>query len=144
MCVVPLCPPPLSPTGAIVADEERSFLLDEYLELHPSTYEGNPSFVWRDVDDEDTQAQFELVIDSNRADRVAIEAFYSAMLRVMYERKMHKPADKLSIPQLENALHMYVCNVDLSFRVISYRVYPKYQASLAKDRFLFSRHKCFV
>ena len=31
------------------------------------------------------------------------------MLRVMYERKTHKPADKLSIAQLENALHMYVC-----------------------------------
>jgi hypothetical protein len=29
------------------------------------------------------------------------------MLRVMYERKTHKSADKLSIPQLENALHMY-------------------------------------
>lgn len=114
MSVDSLRRPPLSLThGAIVADEERSFLLDEYLELHPSTYEGNPSFVWRDVDDEDTQAQFELVIDSNRTDSVAIEAFYSAMLRVMYERKTHKSADKLSISQLERALHMYVCNADL-------------------------------
>jgi VID27 N-terminal region len=100
---------PLLLTGSILADEERSFLLDEYLALHPSNYEGNPSFIWRDVDDEDTQAQFELVIDSNRTNHAAIEAFYSAMLRVMYERKTHKSADKLSIPQLENALHMYAC-----------------------------------
>lgn len=61
------------------------------------------------MDDEDTQAQFELVIDSNRTDRAATEAFYSTILRVMYERKTHKLADGLSISQLENVLHMYIC-----------------------------------
>ena len=85
-----LAPPSLAPS----AEDERSFLIDASLHFRPSSFEGEPSFAWKDIDyeDEDDQANadegelFEFVSDSKMVDKATLTVFELTMLHCMFER----------------------------------------------------------
>lgn len=78
----------------LAAEDERSFLIDASLHFRPSSFEGEPSFAWKDIDydDEDEQANadegelFEFVSDSRVVDKSTLTIFELTMLHCMYER----------------------------------------------------------
>lgn len=75
------------------AEDERSFLIDTSLHFRSSSYEGEPSFAWKDIDyddeeegDEDEGELLEFVVDSKQVDSSTLETFQLTMLRCMFER----------------------------------------------------------
>lgn len=82
------------------AEDERSFLIDHSLNFRATSFEGEPSFAWRDIsyddedDDEDTEGSdfgeggelFEFVTDSKTVSKATVREFEQTMLRCMYER----------------------------------------------------------
>ncbi|KZT62085.1 VID27 cytoplasmic protein [Calocera cornea HHB12733] len=76
-------------------DSERSFLIDEQLEFRQSTYEGQPSFVWRDSAGD----VFEFV--ANGATKATVDFFEVNYLKAAFERKYHRTSEDVSDSELE-------------------------------------------
>ncbi|KZO94837.1 VID27 cytoplasmic protein [Calocera viscosa TUFC12733] len=76
-------------------DSERSFLIDEQLEFRQSTYEGQPSFVWRDSAGD----TFEFV--ANGANKATVDFFEVNYLKAAFERKHHRTSENVSDSELE-------------------------------------------
>jgi hypothetical protein len=71
-------------------DEERVFLISEELEFRAGDSDGDPHFIWRDLDgDVDEFYQF-IAPGTNEPTKVFFE---TCMYRAMYERKYKKSAD---------------------------------------------------
>ncbi|KAK9707718.1 Vacuolar import and degradation protein 27 [Basidiobolus ranarum] len=68
-------------------EEEYSFLLDQDLHFYHAEYEGSPSFIWSDLDNEDQF--FEFVAEEN-TDPDRLETFQLTVFECMYERKYRK------------------------------------------------------
>lgn len=80
------------PPSPAQAEDERSFLIDASLNFRSSSFEGEPSFAWKDIDydDEDEDADegelFEFVVDSKVVDMATLTVFELTMLQCMFER----------------------------------------------------------
>lgn len=77
----------------MTAEDERSFLIDTSLHFRSSSFEGEPSFAWRDLDydddeeaDEDSGELLEFVVDAKQVDRSTLTIFELTMLHCMFER----------------------------------------------------------
>lgn len=92
------------------AEDERSFLLDPSLQIRQSSFEGQPSFVWRSLHDsdslssprshssdysesgeEDSEADgagelFEFIVDSDVVAKGTVDVFEVTLLQCMFER----------------------------------------------------------
>ena len=80
------------------ADEERVFLIGEELGFYTSENEGDPTFVWRDLQG-DPDEFFEFTAPGcNEPTRAFFE---TCMYRAMYERKYRKSADNVADSALE-------------------------------------------
>ncbi|GJJ07605.1 hypothetical protein Clacol_001808 [Clathrus columnatus] len=71
-------------------EQERSFLIDEALEFRIGKFEGQPTFQWRDLEDDEDDL-YEFVASGVNAPTVA--TFELATYRAMYERKYGKSSD---------------------------------------------------
>ncbi|TFK55935.1 VID27 cytoplasmic protein [Heliocybe sulcata] len=74
-------------------DEERVFLISEELEFHSGERDGEPTFIWRDLEG-DIDEQYEFVATGTNEPTRAF--FETCMYRAMYERKYRRSADNLS------------------------------------------------
>lgn len=73
-----------------IADEERTFLISEELEFRTGQTEGEPTFIWRDIEG-DVNEFYEFVA---RGTNEPTRAFFeTCMYRAMYERKYKTSAD---------------------------------------------------
>ncbi|KAI0335447.1 VID27 cytoplasmic protein [Cubamyces sp. BRFM 1775] len=80
-------------------DEERVFLIGEELEFRTgTTADGEPTFVWRDLDG-DVDELYEFVAPGTNEPTRAF--FETCMYRAMYERKYRASADSLSDADLQ-------------------------------------------
>ncbi|TCD69662.1 hypothetical protein EIP91_006679 [Steccherinum ochraceum] len=79
-------------------DEERVFLISEELEFRTGVTEGEPTFVWRDLDG-DVDEFYEFVAGGTNGPMRAF--FETCMYRAMYERKYKKSADNTTDPELQ-------------------------------------------
>ena len=87
------------------ADEERVFLIGEELEFRTGQTEGEPTFVWRDMEG-DVDEFFEFVaIGTNVATQALFE---TCMYRAMYERKYKTTADHLTDADLQEFIYKSV------------------------------------
>ncbi|KAG8836216.1 hypothetical protein FRC17_008952 [Serendipita sp. 399] len=88
-------------------EEEREFTLREELKPRVGSFEGNTTFIWRDLDEADASSSssdenlYEFVLDGRRTDANTFSAFVEAVLRAMYEHKHGKSSEKLSFNQLQ-------------------------------------------
>lgn len=73
-----------------IADEERVFLIAEELEFRTGETEGEPTFVWRDLDG-DVDEFYEFIATGTNGPTQAF--FETCMYRAMYERKYKSSAD---------------------------------------------------
>lgn len=81
-----------------LADDERVFLIGEELEFRSGETDGEPIFIWRDLQG-DIDELFEFVATgTNGPTRVFFE---TCMYRAMYERKYKQNADSISDSSLE-------------------------------------------
>ena len=81
------------------ADEERVFLIGEELEFRTgTTADGEPTFVWRDLDG-DVDELYEFVAPGTNEPTRAF--FETCMYRAMYERKYRASADSLADADLQ-------------------------------------------
>ncbi|KXN89646.1 Vacuolar import and degradation protein 27, partial [Leucoagaricus sp. SymC.cos] len=79
-------------------DEERTFLISEELEFRTSSTDGEPSFLWRDLNG-DVDEFFEFIaIGTNEPTRAFFE---TCMYRAMYERKYRRSAEQTKDSDLE-------------------------------------------
>lgn len=74
----------------LLADEERAFLISEELEFRTGETEGEPTFVWRDLQG-DVDEFYEFVASGTNGPTRAF--FETCMYRAMYERKYRMSAD---------------------------------------------------
>ncbi|KAH8105865.1 VID27 cytoplasmic protein [Cristinia sonorae] len=79
-------------------DEERVFLISEELEFRTGETEGDPTFVWRDLEG-DVDEFYEFVAAGTNAPMRAF--FETCMYRAMFERKYKKSADTTSDADLQ-------------------------------------------
>jgi hypothetical protein len=76
-------------------------LIDENIEFREVVQEGEPTFLWRDLDgDEDDLFQFV----ANNADKKTAHNFLMAVLKAMYERKYRKSSDGVREVELRKLL----------------------------------------
>jgi hypothetical protein len=80
------------------ADVEKSFLVSEELEFRSGENDGEPNFVWRDLQG-DIDEFFEFVATGTNGPTRAF--FETCMYRAMYERKYKASADSISDATLE-------------------------------------------
>lgn len=90
---------------SIVADEERVFLITEELEFRPGETDGEPTFIWRDLQG-DVDELFEFVCPDTNAPTRAF--FETCMYRAMFERKYRHSADAATEGTLEEFVYKYV------------------------------------
>lgn len=84
------------------ADEERVFLIGEELEFRTGHTEGEPTFVWRDMEG-GVDEFFEFVaIGTNDATQAFFE---TCMYRAIYERKYKTAADQISDADLQEFIY---------------------------------------
>ena len=74
----------LSHSYSLIAEQERSFLIDEALQFRLGAFEGQGTFQWQDLE-EDEDDSYEFV--ATGADAPALSAFEMAVYSAMYERK---------------------------------------------------------
>lgn len=79
-------------------DEERVFLISEELEFRTSENEGDPTFVWRDLQG-DVDEMYEYVATGTNEPTKAF--FETCMYRAMYERKYKTSAESIPDSGLE-------------------------------------------
>ena len=81
-------------------DNERSFLIDEELQFRTSSFDGEPTFVWRDwnggVDD-----LLEFVIDSRQVNAVTRSIFEVTYLQCAWERKTGRSHEEATDEDLD-------------------------------------------
>ena len=91
------------------ADEERVFLIGEELEFRTGQTEGEPTFVWRDMEG-GVDEFFEFVaIGTNEPTQAFFE---TCMYRAMYERKYKTTADHLSDADLQEFIFQSVHRIN--------------------------------
>ncbi|KAF7969306.1 hypothetical protein HWV62_27735 [Athelia sp. TMB] len=83
-------------------DEERPFLIGEELEFRVGERDGDPTFVWRDVEG-DVDESFEFVAAGTNAPTRAF--FETCMYRAMYERKYRRSAEATTDADLEEFIY---------------------------------------
>ncbi|EJD53620.1 VID27-domain-containing protein [Auricularia subglabra TFB-10046 SS5] len=83
------------------SDHERAFLIDESLEFRSSTFEGDPTFLWRDL--ESPEDMFEFVATGTNEPTVAF--FQTAMYKAMYERKFMQSSENATDADLEQFIY---------------------------------------
>ena len=74
----------------IPADEERSFLISHELHFRTSENDGEPTFVWQDMQGGDDELYEFEATGTNEPTRALFE---TCMYRAMYERKYKKSAE---------------------------------------------------
>ncbi|KZT74368.1 VID27 cytoplasmic protein [Daedalea quercina L-15889] len=79
-------------------DEERVFLISEELEFRSAVSEGEPCFVWRDLDGDVDEFYEFMAPGTNDPTRAFFE---TCMYRAMYERKYRKSADDTTDADLQ-------------------------------------------
>ncbi|KZW04210.1 VID27-domain-containing protein [Exidia glandulosa HHB12029] len=79
------------------SDHERAFLIDESLQFRSSSFEGDPTFLWRDLDS--PEDWFEFVASGTNEPTVAF--FQTAMYKAMYERKFNKSSEETTDEDLQ-------------------------------------------
>lgn len=72
-----------------IADEEHVFLITEELDFRTGTTDGDPTFVWNDLQG-DVDESYEYVAPGTNAPTTAF--FETCMYRAMYERKYKEEA----------------------------------------------------
>ena len=87
------------------ADEERVFLISEELEFRTGETEGEPTFIWRDIEG-DYNEFYEFVASGTNAPTRAF--FETCMYRAMYERKYRISADNTTDDDLAEFIWQYV------------------------------------
>ncbi|KAJ7368363.1 VID27 cytoplasmic protein-domain-containing protein [Mycena albidolilacea] len=80
-------------------DEEKTFLIAEDLEFRPGETDGEPNFIWRDLQG-DVDEFYEYVTDSS-SNEPTRAFFETCMYRAMYERKYKVSADNVSDQELQ-------------------------------------------
>ena len=80
------------------ADEERTFLVGEELQFRTGTTEGEPTFIWRDIEGDATEFYEFVARGTNEPTRAFFE---TCMYRAMYERKYKQSSDKASPADLQ-------------------------------------------
>lgn len=95
-----------------IADEERVFLIAEELEFRTGQIEGEPTFVWRDMEG-GVDEFFEFVATGTNEPTQAF--FETCMYRAMYERKYKMTADHLSDADLQEFIYQSVRRTDGSY-----------------------------
>lgn len=80
------------------ADEERTFLIGPELEFRTSERDGEPTFVWSDVNGDIDELYEFVAADTNEPTRAFFE---TCVYRAMYERKYSKSPDNVSDADLE-------------------------------------------
>jgi len=88
-----------------IADEERVFLIGDELEFRTGQTEGEPTFVWRDMEG-GVDEFFEFVAIGTNAATQAL--FETCMYRAMYERKYKTTADHLLDSDLQEFIYKSV------------------------------------
>ena len=83
---------------SFVADEERSFLISEELQFRTGQQDGEPTFIWRDLDG-DVDEFYEFVATGTNGPTRAF--FETCMYRAMYEAKYRTSADNTSDADLQ-------------------------------------------
>ncbi|KAG7449137.1 VID27-domain-containing protein [Guyanagaster necrorhizus] len=79
-------------------DEERSFLIADELEFRSGETDGEPTFIWRDLEG-DVDEFYEYVATNTNAPMKVF--FETCMYRAMYERKYKVSGDNISEKELE-------------------------------------------
>lgn len=97
-------------------EQERSFLIDEALEFRIGRFEGQPTFQWRDLDDDEDDL-YEFVASGVNAPTVT--TFELATYRAMYERKYGKGSDDVPEHELRQFVYRYVNSNETWFYSIS-------------------------
>ena len=126
---------------SILADEERVFLVSEELEFRTGETEGDPTFVWRDLQG-DVDELYEYVATGTNEPTKAF--FEICMYRAMYERKYKTSAADIPDSRLEEFIWKYENGhgttsscLTFSSRQPSGRVVPQRTAS--KEQFISER-----
>lgn len=84
------------------ADQERSFLIDEALRFRSGTFEDQPTFLWRDLEDDEDDL-FEYVATGANGPTVAF--FQTSMYKAMYERKFGKSSADVTDDDLQQFMY---------------------------------------
>ncbi|KAJ7180159.1 VID27 cytoplasmic protein-domain-containing protein [Mycena crocata] len=79
-------------------DEEKTFLIADELEFRAGETDGEPNFVWRDLQGDVDEFYEYVAADTNAPTRAFFE---TCMYRAMYERKYKTSADSVSDKQLQ-------------------------------------------
>jgi VID27 N-terminal region len=87
------------------ADEERVFLISEELEFRTGQTDGEPTFLWRDLQG-DIDEFYEFVASGTNAPTKAF--FETCMYRAMYERKYKQSADDVRDEDLAEFIWRFV------------------------------------
>lgn len=74
------------------------FLISEELEFRTGTTEGEPTFIWRDIEGDVNEFYEFVATGTNEPTRAFFE---TCMYRAMYERKYKVNPDTITEPQLE-------------------------------------------
>ena len=132
---------PLLPFCSLVdqtADEERVFLIGDELEFRTGQTEGEPTFVWRDMEG-GVDEFFEFVaIGTNEATQAFFE---TCMYRAMHERKYKATADRLSDADLQEFIYKSVRRTTCSHYTYSCRFSRPPESKKQKSKQSSSRKK---
>ncbi|KAJ6539403.1 VID27 cytoplasmic protein [Mycena capillaripes] len=79
-------------------DEEKTFLIAEELEFRGGETDGEPNFIWRDLQGDVDEFYEYVMVDTNAPTRAFFE---TCMYRAMYERKYKVSADNVSDQELQ-------------------------------------------
>lgn len=81
-------------------NEELSFLIDEALQFHSSTFDGQPTFVWRDYS-EGAEDRMQFVVDAQKVNAVTRSIFEVTYLQCAWERKTGRSHEEATDDDLE-------------------------------------------
>lgn len=79
-------------------DEEKTFLIAEELEFRPGETDGEPNFIWRDLQGDVDEFYEYVAVGTNAPTRAFFE---TCMYRAMYERKYKVSADNVNDTELQ-------------------------------------------
>lgn len=87
------------------ADAERVCLISEELEFHTGVTDGEPTFIWRDLQGDIDELYEFVAIGTNAPTRAFFEM---CMYRAMFERKYRRAGDNAVDKELEEFIWQYV------------------------------------
>ncbi|KIJ56867.1 hypothetical protein M422DRAFT_57472 [Sphaerobolus stellatus SS14] len=82
-------------------DQERSFLIDEALHFRLGSFEGQQTFKWRDLEEDDDDMYEFVATDANAS---TISVFENAVYSAMFERKYGRSSVGLSKDELKRSV----------------------------------------